>query len=791
MAEGSISKFFADRGFGFIKQDNGGKDLFFHADNVHGLSPQELVPGMRVYYESEDSQRGPRAKVVRPIGNVLTTARPQIQLSTKYRFLNPYNFVRPLPEPKTGSLLLGRCAPPPHDRYLGLTGRITCELETITPLFIADAEGARIEQVQIPHKHDPGSDTKNHLHLDFYRLPDPQHLNDPDQWKPALPATSLRGMVRSVFETVTNSCFAVFAGQRLSYRLDAARAAELVPGRIEKNDQGKWVLHLLTGLEPLSLGTRPAHPYAASVHLYTPIRGKLIQAQKVDINGFKHGDECWARIFQKGIFCSVIEIGKNQREIQRPNGPDEHVVQGWLCINNQNIENKRKERFFFRTNDNLTGPEYIELSAPVCQAYRDLIKDYQDRHEDERDKRGESVSVVMGKGPNASPALSRYIYEAEDLKLKEGTLVYAGLSRKGGSPEVLYIAPAAVPRVSYDHTIAELLPYRDRQAPEKRYHRPCDDIEALCPACRTFGWTYQAGEDEKIDLDKSVAYAGRVRFSNATLIDDRAGTLPEVTLAILSTPKPTTTRFYLRPLKGKPQAGLNDDIAGYDGPNRLRGRKFYRPHRVARPEEYLRHRDAGSHGKDDQNRTLHNVRQPGNRFRFTVDFENLSSVELGALLWSLELREGERQGYHRLGMAKPLGFGSVKIEIAALELLNMEIRYQALENDGCTPDAMATKTQWVDAFRRAMEDAYEVPRSHFAKLINVNDLFALLGEPPDLPIHYPRTSREPSAEGKNFEWFMGNNRGGRKNPGPKLSLPLAPDDDQGLPLLDKYGQEVQ
>ncbi|OQA22603.1 MAG: RAMP superfamily protein [Chloroflexi bacterium ADurb.Bin360] len=688
---------------------------------------------------------------------------------------------------------MGQCAPPPHDRYTGLSGRITCELEAITPLFVAGAEGSWIEKVEIPHKRDRGSSIKDHVHLDFFTVPDPEDQGE-NQRKAALPASSLRGMVRSVFEAVTNSCFAVFDGKRLSYRLDAARAAELVPGRIEKGEDGKWVLNLLTGSEPLVPGVKPSHPYAASIHLYAPIQGKPVSIRKLDTVieylGLHHGDPCWARISQKGIFCSVEELAKEPADLQSPQGQNERIVQGWLCINNQNIENKRKERFFFRTSDNLVGPTYVVLSDTVCSAYKDLIKDYQQRHADRLKLWQEQVkdySKVLGQGSAATPALSRYMYNQDDLELKEGTLVYAGLNPSSSEPEVLYIAPAAVPRVSFDHTIADLLPHRDPQAPQQPYHRLCDEIDSLCPACRTFGWVHAQKVGEQSDREKVVAYAGRVRFSYAQLIKEPdESTIPEITIAILSSPKPTTTRFYLRPRAGKPQNGLGDAQAGYDGPNMLRGRKFFRHHRRAISKEYQRPRDAGKAGKDDQNRTLHNVRQPGNRFGFTIDFENLHPIELGALLWSLELREGKKQGYHRLGLAKPLGFGSVKIDTVDLELADMEIRYTTVEDDGGR-SGMELKTTWIDIFRRAMEEAYEV--SHFERLINISDLLTLLSEPPELPIHYPRTSQDPSSEGKNFEWFMGNNRGGRKSPGPRLSLPLASQDTEGLPLLDKYGKE--
>lgn len=61
MATGTITRFVDDKGFGFIKPDEGGDDVFFHHSAFEG-EPQE---GMSVEFETEASDRGPRAKNVR------------------------------------------------------------------------------------------------------------------------------------------------------------------------------------------------------------------------------------------------------------------------------------------------------------------------------------------------------------------------------------------------------------------------------------------------------------------------------------------------------------------------------------------------------------------------------------------------------------------------------------------------------------------------------------------------------------------------------------------------------
>ncbi len=66
MAEGTIKRLVADRGFGFI-DTGGGKDLFFHMSAVQGIGFDELQEGQRVEYEEGEGPKGPRAESVRSV----------------------------------------------------------------------------------------------------------------------------------------------------------------------------------------------------------------------------------------------------------------------------------------------------------------------------------------------------------------------------------------------------------------------------------------------------------------------------------------------------------------------------------------------------------------------------------------------------------------------------------------------------------------------------------------------------------------------------------------------------
>lgn len=53
-----------DKGFGFIAREGGQKDLFFHANDLKGVSFDELQVGDTITYEVVNGDRGPMAKNV-------------------------------------------------------------------------------------------------------------------------------------------------------------------------------------------------------------------------------------------------------------------------------------------------------------------------------------------------------------------------------------------------------------------------------------------------------------------------------------------------------------------------------------------------------------------------------------------------------------------------------------------------------------------------------------------------------------------------------------------------------
>ena len=665
-----------------------------------------------------------------------TRSRPEnhLKVVSPDKFHNPYNFVPALPRDGVKGEL-GDREPKGHGRYRPnrWTGRIAVKLTTVTPLLIPDA--AEMTEDENGHKTFPvriGADGK-----------------------PYLPPTSIKGMLRSAYEAVTNSRLSVFESHdaRLAYRLPAKKGTSVIPARVERRADGLY----LNLLEAANL-PRYDNNGRISTRLKYPSPGKPPQ----------HGEHVFVKVerSQNGIKkVTAIQPWK----AEGPPSTNWHT--GWVLITNANISKKKNERVFIEGRNHSA----IKINKRIAELWENLISDYQKEHEKELGKRKEDkipFDKYLGRDPGKT-AWSRHIYDKEQLALKEGILCYLALeegcdvSGEIDPSDVVALQPVTISRRLYDQKPVDLLPAT---------LRPATDKNSLSPADRVFGWVNQKGKG---------SYKGHLRVHSVECLSPQDQALsvfgnPGVPLAILGQPKPAQTRFYTAEDKRcTPIQAGKDKAYGYEHKKRgLRGRKVY-PHHQGLPENYwqnpqedLTGKEADGHyqvyrhpsgpeERDSQNRSITGWVNPGTSFQFEIDVNNLSPVELGALLWLLKLPEPY---HHRLGGGKPLGFGSVRLDA---DFKGADIRtgqawetfYRSLHSE---EKPLFEHSACIAEYQTAVETAYK--DSFNAVPFIAAFCRAAQGFEDGVPIHYPwnpETNGKPDPEGENFKWFTDNEQGDR------------------------------
>jgi len=268
--------------------------------------------------------------------------------------------------------------------------------------------------------------------------------------------------------------------------------------------------------------------------------------------------------------------------------------------------------------------------------------------------------------------------------------------------------------------------------------------KGLSDVRRLFGYTGDNDGSAGIGKDDHAQLMGRV-FVNAGLEvvgenesdDDRF--LKPTFLKELGMPRPSAVEHYLKQ-PHHPQSRPSDnatlvtygDAAASDAPAELAGPKLYLDRKDAYgpdgrglvPGPAADPSDANK--QNDRSTLAFEASKPSRKFRFTVRIRDLDAAELAAILIALcpDQFKGVLGGTHtdgycsKLGYARPLGWGSVRIEAKALLLLDEASDTPTLKPEGDVGawvkknhQKAATQDEWLAIHRRNHPNAADYPRA--------------------------------------------------------------------------------
>jgi len=259
--------------------------------------------------------------------------------------------------------------------------------------------------------------------------------------------------------------------------------------------------------------------------------------------------------------------------------------------------------------------------------------------------------------------------------------------------------------------------------------------KGLSPVRRLFGYTGDHDGSAGIGKDDHAQLMGRVTVNAGLEVTEDSETddkrfLPPTFLKELGMPRPSAVEHYLKQPyhpKSRPSDRATlvtyGDAAGYDEPGKLAGRKFYLDRKDAYTGEPWKDYSPANRANDRSTLALEASR-PGRRFRFTVRFRDLDASELAATLVALcphQFRDAlggtHAHGYcSKLGYARPLGWGSVRIEAKAVLWLDA-----TAEKPAMTPEEdlvkwvrenhvkTASQDDWLAIHRQKHPDAADYP----------------------------------------------------------------------------------
>lgn len=637
-------------------------------------------------------------------------------------FLNPYNFIS-FPQKKAEAYT-------DTDKH---TGVIEYTITTKTPLFIPNSSSDKAFK-----ESEKVTDHKSYDFFSYTNL-DSKKTYENEYHLPVIPGSEMRGVVRNVYETLTDSCMGLLNEEIYPVKRSYEK---FIPGLLYKN-KDKLVLYSAASYR---VDIKISRKYKNGKKLYfTPQRATK---EKKDKNGNVKTIRYWK---------IITSVGENR---------ENYLKEGYLLKwgmgliesedkNNKNSDNKN----FNNKNSN------IKANYHIYQAKKEEEISFFTREKVER----KVVAVIDSY--LAQPAITpenekAYMEYKKDLVdfLNGNEEKYFPVNYSALDKENIYLAPAVYSKEIYNNSIGKM-------AGE---FAPCK--EDFCPACDLFG---------HIGKTNKTCKGSGIRFTDLYVKEEKT---PEnynqyylenkITLQTLGGPKLGNVEFYLK----KPDK--NASFWTYDyyilncnvkvAPGELRGRKYYWHH----PQVHFEKVEP-----TNLNKTVRPVKE-GIEFKGKLYYESISKKQLEQLIWILN--SGSEQLGLKLGAAKPLGLGSISCTVDQVQERKIKLTEDGL-NYSVEEIPLKNITYETVGFSQNVKEEFYL----IAGLNTVSK---------NIPITYPRTYEQKNGKmEEGFKWFglnhwigkAGNGMiGNRKNVEILKTLPPIKT-DKGLPYNPQVERKKQ
>lgn len=681
-------------------------------------------------------------------------------------FINPYNFI-PLSDksvPREESSIKKT-----EELYSGV---IEYSIYTKTPLFIPNTSNDKALGVKasIMDETGKGQETE-HKSYDFFSYTNLKERNQEESiskyecQQPVIPGSEMRGMLRSNFEILTNSCMSAIDDDVVLSK----RTVEVYKAGLIKKEKGNYYLY---EAEDCLLRTKGENQRRKEDIDSIWDVDKLSNKEKRE----KYARKCYRqKDFREGEKVFITKKNKQGKSLVTEILKEDELV---------GSVNGYTEGYVIMGED---GPEMAKGNAAkthkhCCHIF--VAKKEKKTLQDKDIQKLKKILEIYDK--NESGRYKKYREELEEFTRKcenEGRffpVYYSYIDRKKQSN--VSLSPASITREIYDKKLLEII--------RKHGHQSCNSKQQLCPACRLFGTINRDADG------RDFALATRIRISDL-LIDEQSFNEAErnnqnlyhkiTTLNPLASPKISNMEFYV----SKPKGAIfwtydyyidqNGSLYFYSDkiPCEINGRKFYWHNMFP---------DMTNDTPSQLNITIRPLKE-NIRFRGKVYFNDITKTELDELIYLLnagdvDLRNNQdyirlkKHGY-KLGHGKPLGLGSIAINTEKVILYSYLlddvhqkiVKKEENYNDYIMPefdkeivDRFEIMTNFLSAFysdkHQKMSDDFET----------MEDFEAKKGKIKNIPIKYPYKEKEsPSKsnhmaeneqedESKIFEWFVNNHR---------------------------------